>query len=96
MSSSWISSLKAIKRAQSGICCGIGRRVAGEPLERDDRAVVRHRQDDVRLHLPHVDVEHDVREDPSVNSLWDVGLARIVFAIGCSTDDGPQRSVLDG
>src|SRR5690242_12958958 len=78
-----------------GIGSRIGRRLTREPIERDDRSVLRDRDDDVRLHLPHVDVQHDAGEDPSIHGLGHAGFGGIVLSIGRASDYRPKWSVLD-
>ena len=62
-------------------------------------AVVAARQHDVRLHLPQVDVEHHVREQPHVHGL-ESSCARVVAAVGwrrrarngaCWIENSPAR-----
>src|SRR6185437_4598642 len=68
---------------------GVFRRMGGEPLEHDEGAIVRQREHRVRLHLPEIDVEHDVRKEPGVHRLGNRGLVRVVLAIRCAR--GGQR-----
>ena len=97
MSSSWISSLNARSFVHAGSVAASAGGVRRVPLEHHAAAVVAERDDDVRLHLPHVDVEHHVREEPHVHrfrrrpSSPDRTADRGVAAVHRT-----QRRVLDG
>ena len=74
----------------------VDRRMFGVPLEHHAAAIVAEREDDVRLHLPEVDVEHHVREKPRVHRFGRFRRRWVVLPVAAPRVEWAQRRVLDG